>query len=312
MSEKEPLMDVAFLMALADSPDWKILRSEVIRSDDYQRFAPKLGSYDLVHVLVDEKGTPLFYKQNSKDVASAVIFTRPDLGNRISGSWSRDDLLLGKISLGPNSEINLKTMMLGELVNSLKRSSSLSSIKVNPVSILIKGESDHFLFCEKVLFAPQFDEFTQKLLLTDPEEAKALMAINPEDQKRFGMKMVFYMLTTRDLPEEKEAREAILKDRIEELAFIAPRTPIAQVSGSFLAVLLNLENEIEERAFIRDYPMFDEHSDLIFVTSALKLYNGALEEIHFNGDKIDTIFMPLISWQASRRREKKYMRSYNE
>jgi hypothetical protein len=44
------------------------------------------------------------------------------------------------------------------------------------------------------------------------------------------------------------------------------------------------------------------------VTSKLKLYSGALEEIHFNGQKIDTIFKPLISWQASRQRERALLR----
>ncbi len=301
-------MDAKFLKSLADSPAWKILKSQIIRNDSYHRFSPKLGSYDLVEVLVDKEGAPLFFKKNSKDVDCVSIFTRPDLGKRITGQWTCEDLLERRVSLGASDEVDLKTMMLGELVNSLKNYSNSISIKVNPISILIEGEAEPFLFCEQVLFAPLFDSFTQKLLLTEPEDAKALMGINPEDQKRFGIKMVFYMLTSRGLPEERGPRELVLKDKIEELAFIAPRTPIAQGSGSFLAVLLNLENEIEERAFIRDYPMFDDHSDLIFVTSSLKLYNGALEEIHFNGDKIDTIFTPLISWQANSRREKLYLR----
>ena len=78
---------------------------------------------------------------------------------------------------------------------------------------------------------------------------------------------------------------------------MAPRVPIRRGSGSFLGILLNLENDLEERAFIRDYPMFDEYSDSIFVTSQLKILSGTLEEIHYNGDQIDTIFGPLIRWQ---------------
>jgi len=301
-------VDASFLLSLRESPAWKILKSEIINDPDYRKFSRKLGSYDLVDVLVDDNGKPLFLKKNKKDIESALIFTRPDLGARIEGSWTATDLLNKQIDLGAREAIPLKTMMLGQLVNMLKNHEGLTSIKVNPVSILITGEKEPFLFCEDVLFAPQLDSFTQKLLLTDPEDARALMGINPEDQLRFGIEMVFYMLTTRDLPEEKEERELVLKNRIEELTFIAPRTPIPQGSGSFLAVLLNLENEIEERAFIRDYPMFDDHSDVIFVTSKLKLYSGALEEIHFNGQKIDTIFKPLISWQASRQRERALLR----
>ena len=92
----------------------------------------------------------------------------------------------------------------------------------------------------------------------------------------------------------------ILKDKIEELAFKAPRIPLKRGSGSFLSVLLNFENDIEERAFIRDYSTFDSYSDIVFVTSTLKMWTGKLEEIHFNGEKIDTIFAPLIKWQQGK------------
>ena len=80
---------------------------------------------------------------------------------------------------------------------------------------------------------------------------------------------------------------------------MAPRVPIKKGSGSFLAVLLNLENDLEERAFIRDYSMFDDYSDSIFVTSKLKMLSGNLEEIHYDGNSIDTIFGPIINWQRT-------------
>ena len=63
--------------------------------------------------------------------------------------------------------------------------------------------------------------------------------------------------------------------------------------------LLNLENDLEERAFIRDYSMFDDYSDSIFVTSKLKMLSGNLEEIHYDGNSIDTIFGPIINWQRT-------------
>lgn len=304
-------MDLNFLMEIETMPAWRILKMEILRETFplYPEEMGELGSHDLVHVLVDGKGAPKTYKCSEEDVESYCIFTRPELLKRLGKTFSKEEVQGGIQDLsGLNSPegTHLKMMMLGELSQTLSHNNKETSIKINPILIALAKGMDPLVYAEEVLFAPQRDKFTGKLLLTDPEDAKALLAVNPEDQKRFGIELAFYMLTTRDLPEDREEREGMLKERIEELSFKAPRIPMMKGSGTFLAVLLNLENELEEQAFIRDYPMFDQYSDIIFVTSSLKMMTGRLEEVHYNGAKIDTIFAPMIEWQKNKNRRRNF------
>lgn len=297
-------MNLDFILNLESMPDWRILQNEVLSKKFplYQDHLGAMDSFSLVYVLTGKDGKPTQLKYSEQDVPSFCIFTKPELANRAFTIFSSEEVQgggSGKTS-GIPSDYNLKVMMLGELVSELSMKSKETPIKVNPLGLTVATGMEPMLYAEEVLFAPQRDEFTGKLLLTDPEDARALLAINPEDQKRFGIELVFYMLTTRGLPEEREERDNILKERIEELSFKAPRIPMKKGSGTFLAVLLNLENDLEERAFIRDYPMFDEYADIIFVTSTLKMMTGRLEEVNYNGAKIDSIFGPLIDWQRNK------------
>ncbi|MCF8059339.1 MAG: hypothetical protein K9K67_08585 [Bacteriovoracaceae bacterium] len=299
-------MDLEFLMNLNELPSWRILKKEVLTQDFpmYRLESAPLGSHELVYVLVDESEQPKTFRVNESDVDSFAIFTRPELVTRLQKAYKKEDIQGGKtpaqdLNLG-QVDFSLKIMMLGQLMNILGHKGKETTVKVNPILVEVGAGIEPLVYAEEVLFAPQYDAFTGKLLLSNPEDAKALLALNPEDQKRFGIEIVFYMMTTRELPEEKEERQQILKDEIEKLSFMASRVPMKRGSGSFLAVLINLENELEEQAFIREYPMFDSYSDIIFVTSSLKLLTGRLEEVHYNGSKIDTIFGPLIKWQQSK------------
>ncbi|MBC96654.1 MAG: hypothetical protein CME63_02825 [Halobacteriovoraceae bacterium] len=291
-------MDLEFIMELKNAPAWKILRREILSKEfpKYRNKFQSLNSYQLVHVLVGENGQPIIEKQNENDTDSYLVFTEPTLATRLERVLKKEEVEERSIKLQAPQR-NLKLMMLGHLIEKLKDAGAGTTVKVNPLYVEAGEGMKPFLYAEEVLFAPQFDEVTQKYLLSDPDDAKALLAIRPEDEKRFGIEIIYYLITTRGLPEDQEEKENFLRDRIEELAFMAPRVPIRRGSGSFLGILLNLENDLEERAFIRDYPMFDEYSDSIFVTSQLKILSGTLEEIHYNGDQIDTIFGPLIRWQ---------------
>lgn len=294
-------MDLEFIMELKNAPQWKILKREILNKEfpTYKNKATQLSSFQLVYVLVDsESGRPIIEKQNPNDTNSYLVFTERTLASRLERVFQRDevDKNIGKLQ-APTRE--LKIMMMGHLIDLLKDEGEVTTVKVNPIYIEVGQGMEPFLYAEEVLFAPQFDEVTQKYLLTDPDDAIALLAIRPQDEKRFGIEVIYYLLTTRGLPEEQEEKENFLKDKIEELAFMAPRVPIKKGSGSFLAVLLNLENDLEERAFIRDYSMFDDYSDSIFVTSKLKMLSGNLEEIHYDGNSIDTIFGPIINWQRT-------------
>lgn len=294
-------MDLQFLMDLKELPKWSILKKEVLDLEFpfYQNHIRSRDSYQLIHVLVNEVGEPQKLRKNRDDAHSFVAFTEAQLACRIDKVFSKEEIQAGRFTPEPHNHL-LKMMMLGEFIDSLKNEGLNTTVKLNPLFMEIGKGVEPLLYAEEVLFAPQYDDFTKKLLLTDPEDAKALLALNPKDQKRFGIELVFYMVSNRELPSEKEDREAFLHNKIEELAFMGPRVPLKKGSGSFLVVVLNLENELEERAFIRDYPMFDSYGDVIFVTSGLKMLTGRLEDIHYNGEKVDTIFSPLIKWQQSK------------
>ena len=290
---------------------WRILQKELLRSHFSQSssFCGNLSFYTLVHVFVDDYGHPKFFKKGEYDVPSFMVFTDRRLTSRawVSESenqlekWCGPEVSLDDMSA--DEHFALSTMMLGELVDTLRVRGALSPIKINPVLVAPppeKAELGPLYFCEEVLFAPLLDPFTQKSLISDPEEAKALLSIAPKDQKRYGIEIVFSMITNKGLPEAKDEREAVLKEKIEEMNFIIPRVPIKKGSGSFLCILLNLDSDLTERAFIRHYKTFDSYIDTIFVTSNLRIFSGELEEIPYDGETIDTIFTPLIHWQQER------------
>jgi hypothetical protein len=304
ISNSSPLTS---LQAIETWPHWKRLKSLLLSSLPIasKKSYRHLDSYDLVHVWVDDNGDPLVKKFHAHDVESCLAFTSENLARRCSRTYSLKEFEEGAIDhISARNAIKLKLMMLGELVSSLDHLKHVTPIKVNPIMLGDETTLEPFLFCEDVLFAPLFDQFTKKHLLTDPAEAKALLAISAEDQERFGISLVFSMLTNRTLPDEKERREAILQDKLEEMVFTLPRIPMKRGSGTFIAVLLNLDNDWEESAFIRDYGTFDSHTDVVFVTSGLKMLTGKLEEIPYDGEVIDTIFLPLIRWQNRSRRLK--------
>ncbi len=229
----------------------------------------KLETYALVEVLVDQAQKPVALSE-SAGVREYALFTSIDR----------------KLPLREGQ--SYLTFMLGDLIRAVADDKKPQVILINPTSELSADE---------VLFAPCFDPLTQKYMMTDPEDGVALLAIRPEDQARYGIEMVFHVLNHKTLIEDREQREALLQQKIRELSFFVPRVPIKKGSGSFYCVLLNLENSMEETAFIREYKTFDDYSDVIFVTSDLKILTGELDSISYDGDQIDTIFTPVIGWQ---------------
>lgn len=242
-----------------------------ITATDLQ-LSSRLKTYDLVEVIVDESLTPVALKETA-GVREYAVFNE----------------LNKKYPLAPGQ--SYLTFMLGDLVRAVADSKKPQVLLVNP---------DVDGMAQDVLFAPIFDSLTQKYMMTDPEDGVALLAIRPEDQDRYGIEMVFHVLNHKTLPENSEERERELQKKIRELSFFVPRVPIRKGSGSFYCVLLNLENSMEETAFIRQYKTFDSHSDVIFVTSELKILTGELNNIPYDGERIDTIFTPVIKWQQGR------------
>ncbi len=280
-------------------PPWKILAGEILSQyfPSLHFSGEKLGSYSLVHILVDREDRPLRMDLENHDVPAFWAFTNEYLIGRAFMECSWDDIQQEK-NLGQRpSEYHFKTMMLGELAQRLSFETKPAPIKINPVYIKLAGKNEAYHFCEEVVMAPIFDSFTKKYFMTDPRDAKALLAISPLDQSRYGIEFVFYQLTARSLPEEHSFREEILKEELEKMAFMVPRIPMKRGSASIIIVLLDLDNDLEESAFIRPYKTFDQYTDVLFVNSSLKLLTGQLHEIHYNGASIDSIFRPIIQWQ---------------
>lgn len=291
-------MDLNFLMEYKSWPRWKVLQGEHIRShlSNYKNSYRDLGYYDLVEVAVDANEQPTLFEEESTGFSFYAIFSNRNLTRRMStlNNWS--DVQEGNFE--GQELLTTKTIMLGELIFDLKDRNEAAAIKVNPIKTAA-ADGTTFHLAEEFVFAPLFDKFTSKLMVTDPTEAKALLAVNPEDEERFGIEFVFYMITNKDLPMEREEREVLLQEKIKELAFMAPRIPMKRGSGTFFCVLLNLENEMEENAFIRTYKTFDPYADVLFVNSNLEIRTGDLIKVPYNGEKIDTIFLPMIEWQRN-------------
>ena len=244
--------------------DWNFCQNVLKTSKNCK----KINSYDLVYVS-SEKGKARVHKVSN--IECAFIFTDKENAK--------------------NYECSL--VMLGSLMEYLSTRSKATPVFINP------SEEEGFE-AQDVIFAPIFDSFTKKYLMTRPEEAKALLALSKEDEKRFGVEFTFFVLNSNDLPSEPDKKLEELKKRISALAFLVPRTHVRKGSGSFIAIILNFENELDEFAFIRSYNVLDDYSDVIFVTSSLKLLRGDLNEIHYSGESVDTILYPLINWQQSK------------
>jgi len=283
--------------------EWQKLKRELIagRFPLHKKQERQLGFYDLVFVASDSEGAPLFFQSGPQDVGSFLAFTSPELIERMNNpktefalqGFDSNELVKKR----RDNSFNLRPYMLGDLITTHNNSTNYQAIKINPLCMTTpEGE---ITLAEEVVFIPLFDNITKKFMMTHPEEALALLAIRPEDQERLGMEIVFYSITNRSLSDDKELRESQLRQKIEELAFLAPRIPVKRGSASLICVLLNLENAMEEVAFIRNYKTFDPYTDIVFVTSGLELLTGELESIQYDGEQIDTIFMPLVNWQKA-------------
>ena len=217
---------------------------------EYHFSKDKLSYYSLIWVLVDQKEKPLLVTLTD-DVEGYLIFTESSLIERYKSPQTLETLSQVNKAHSFKEYPELRSMMLGHLVSIVKDQKSFKNIFVNPVKV----QKEHFY--EKLVLSPIYDPTTQKDLLSDPSDATALFAISPEDQKRYGIEVVYYLITNRTLSEDSEQRQTELKEKIDELSFCLPKVPIKKGSGTFVAIILNLDNVLEERAFIREYKTFD-------------------------------------------------------
>lgn len=236
--------------------------------------------FQIVHVLIDEKG-------NAKKLVDPLT--------------KDESYIIYTLTSTLTDELHTTPMMLGTFIYSICGKKEIGSILINPRTEKL-GQISYLGF-DEVLFSPIKDEFTKHYMMTSPDEAKSLLALSPIDRERFGFEVVFYVVTNQSISCERQLREEELQLKIRELAFLAPRTPLKKGSGSFLAIIVNLENKMEESAFIRTYKTYEPYADVIFVTSDLEIKTGDFQSIEYNGNHIDTIFSPLIQWQQNKRLE---------
>lgn len=286
---------------------WKKLKSLII-PDALGKIIHQTGRpqyFDLVHVLVDENKRPLLYSQHPDDVPSLMVFTDVGAIYRMDKTFQESELLQGchhqKHSYTSSRQLDYEIFTIGELMNYVPNKEQITAIKVNPISYRFSAEEFPIFLCEEVLFVPLFDPRTQKYMMTSPDKAMALLALDPFDQKRFGVEITFHAYSPSDLPSEETQRTSYIQQQIEKLHFYIARTIQKKGSASFYCVLLNLESKAYEYAFIREYQTFNRHISPIFVTSSLQLLSGQLDNIDYDGKKINTVLMPLIEWHKKRK-----------
>ena len=252
------------------------------------------GHYDLVLCPINEQGAPLVLT-DSAGHSFIAAFTKDELIFRIMRTHTLSELAKADCKVGLHGQI-ARQFMLVDLVTRFQDSKQPTVIFLNPIKIA--QHEGHEYIAEEIIFCPILDPLTKKLMTTT-DEALALLAISHEDMARFGIQIVFHLITNHSAPEDKISREAYLKAKIQELSFMAPRIPMKRGSGSVLCVILNLDNIMEEMAFIRHYKTLDPYADVLFVTSALELLDGDMNVIPYDGNQIDTVFSPIIEWQRN-------------
>jgi len=183
-------MDLNFLMQYKSWPRWKVLQGELLRSHipGFKNSYKNLSYYDLIEVATDSNDRPLAFEEASTGFSFYAIFSNRNLTRRMASLNQWHDIETDQYE---NTEtLPTKTIMLGEFIHSLRNEKEPAAIKVNPIKTATTS-GDEFYLAEEFIFAPIHDKLTNKYMITNPCEAKALLAINPEDVERFGINFVF-------------------------------------------------------------------------------------------------------------------------
>ena len=239
-------------------------------------FGAELNHYSLVYAITHDNGF-LKLKNHSLDVSMTCVFTNIDNANAYLNKES-------------NKNMVTKPVMLGRLIEIERSDKAIKILAIDP-------ESQDSV-CE-VLFIPFSDKLTRQNLLSPSDEAISLLSIDKISHYNMGAETVFFSLTNKHLPESGEERIKILEELVQDLAFIVPRLSLKKGSFNVICLILNLENYLEEKAFIREYETFDNYTDTIFVTSELKLLTGRLEEISYDGSQLEGVYKPIYDHQRN-------------
>ena len=183
-----------------------------------------------------------------------------------------------------NPKLKVHAAMLGRVIEQVRSEDTIKVLGINP---------DKDSVFDNILFIPFSDKLTKQNLLSPSDEAISLLSIDKAAHFNMGAETVFFSLTNKHIPEQGEQRVKTLENLVEDLAFVLPRIALQKGSFNIICLILNLENYLEEKAFIREYKTFDAYTDTLFVTSELKLLNGSLEEIPYDGSHLEGIYRPI-------------------
>ena len=259
---------------MLQSIEKSIKRASLLKKSIRQKTHSGLHYYKIVYVLTHENE---FYSSELKDnpISATAIFTEEKLASDFSRGIQ-------------NKKYEVKPAMLGRVIESQKHEETIKVVSINP---------DMDGIADDIIFVPLFDTLTKQNLLSPSDDAISLLSIDKVAHYNMGAETVFFSLNNKLLPETGEGRVEKLESLVEDLAFIIPRISLKKGSFNIICLILNLENYVEEKAFIREYKTFDSYTDTIFVTSELKILNGRLEEIKYDGSNLEGIYIPLYEMQ---------------
>ncbi len=228
----------------------------------------QISFYDIVYAI--ESDSFLQKEISELDISVTMAFTNKE--DAISNS----------------GENNVVAIMLGKLIQETCSDECINLIGLN----YNEGKFDNFVFI------PFFDKLTKQYLISPTDESIALLSIDQKSHRHMGVQATFFSINNKYMPEDTENRGESLGSIVEDLSFMIPRISQPKGSANILCLLLNLENKVEEKAFIRMYKTLDEYTEVLFVTSELKLQTGDLEDIEYNGANLEGIYTPIIKRQS--------------
>lgn len=154
---------------------------------------------------------------------------------------------------------------------------------------------------EDMIYSTHRDPFTGHLMTSDPKLAMALLALKPSDLEMLGINISFHIISNSEAPEQFPERQFWLEEQVKNLQQTMAKlyVPYGKNRCHLVCVILNLENPIEEKFFIRRYQTLEllgSNLKAVFVTSDLHLYSDQLKSIPYNGKEVEGILIPLMNW----------------
>jgi len=192
-----------------------------------------------------------------------------------------------------NKEFIFEEYTIGELSLILSQNKIAQLIKINPVT----HDQHKINQCEEIIFCPLKDMNSKQLTFTALDQTLPLMAIDQKKVHSMSFEAVYGFFRDSDFPTDSVARTNHIFKMIHFIEFALKRIPLKFGSSSVICIFLDFDNPIEENQFIQDYELLDTYSNVIFVNNNLEIVNTYRQKIEYNGDKMETILMPIINWQ---------------